>query len=163
MNYNDSKQMGIRIQTRGVTGILRDFVFEFDRGRNVQEVMRIKPSKNIIYYGNAHYQSANDQFIEFQDENGNRAGYFGRLVSGQGKKVLLSNSVSGSSFELNDEGYTTLHSPTGDFYIYLKEGAVFINDSRVQTQTFTTLQSPDGSTWKAEIDDSGTVSWVKRA
>jgi hypothetical protein len=161
MNYPDGKQMGIRIQARGA-GTLRDFVIDFNRGTGIQEVMRVKPDKDIIYRGNARYQSADDQIVEFQDANGNRVGYFGRIVSSPRKMVLLTNSVGGNSVELHDNGSTVFYSPTGDFYVYLDTGAMFVNDSRVQTQDFTTLKSPDGSIWKAEISDSGTVSWVKQ-
>lgn len=162
VNYPDGKQMGIRIQTRGPAGTLRDFVIDFNRGQGVYEAMRVKPDKDIIYHGNARYRSADDQIIEFQDINGNRAAYFGRKVSTPKKMVLLVNSVGGNSVELHDNGSTVFYSPSGDFYVYLDAGSMFVNDSRVQTQGYTTLKSPDGSIWKAEIDNSGTVTWVKQ-
>lgn len=98
--YTDSRQMGIRVQTRG--GTLRDFVLDFFDGANRKEALRIKPDRTQIM-----------------------------------------NGTSGAVFDMQSNGNMVYYAPTGDFYIYLDVGQVFINDLRVKLhRSGTTAQRP---------------------
>nr|MDD4711601.1 hypothetical protein [Eubacteriales bacterium] len=124
--YADSRQMGIRVQSRG-TGQLRDFVFDFNSGSGVFEVLRIRTNgiratKNIGIVNAA-------AGLELYTGEGELGGTVGR----KSDRLAIENPISGASFELFDVGYHQMYFPTGGLYIYLDEGSVYVNDVDVMS------------------------------
>lgn len=139
MNYEDAKQYGIRVQSRG-DGSLRDFVFDFYDGREYTEAIRITPDGETHFKNNLRLESALDQVIDFIDATGARRGYLGSVVETGDNKFVLLNRAGGNSFELFDNGEIVLYTATGDINFYTDgvgrlmyfNGEELMTSSRVQ-------------------------------
>lgn len=120
--YDDSRQMGIRVQSRG-SGQLRDFVFEFNDGVNgIKKALSIKPeylesSNNIVM------KRDGNKIIFFRDDLDNNFAQVGYLTG----RLNLSNLQSEASIEIFDNGYIQVYSPTSGVSMYL-DGDLSVND-----------------------------------
>ena len=132
MNYDDAKQYGIRVQSRG-NGELRDFVFEFSNGRTIEEAMRIKPDKDVQFNNNLRLMSSLDQILDFIDSSGARRGYIGSIAETDNKKIVVLNRIGANSIELFDNGEIVFYSESGDINFYTDAGVVQINGDEVET------------------------------
>lgn len=120
--YDDSRQMGIRIQSRG-SGVLRDFVFDFNNGQGVTETMRVTKEELRLKRGMSLQKDGNKLFL-LKSADGTVQGHIGRLAD----RTTMYNAVTETAFEMFDNGSTTFYSPSGDLYIYLDSGDVYVND-----------------------------------
>lgn len=125
--YSDSRQMGIRVQSRG--GVLRPFMFDFFDGVTRYFTLKIEPTRitalKPIYFPSDTLDSS-----------------VGRTTD----RLRLYNGKSGGTLDYKDDGTTVHYSPTGDYYVYLDAGAFYINDERAMTlKKGTTAQRPTGT------------------
>lgn len=137
--YRDSRQMGIRIQSRG-SGQLRDFVFDFNNGSGVNEVLRIR--NNGIKSKQNIGIAKDDAGIELYAEDGTYCGSIKRI----GERLVLNNPVSGSSIDFYDGGYNQMYFPQG-VYIYTDGDPLFFNDINIKL-----LAHPINSIYLSSVD-----------
>ena len=138
--YSDSRQMGVRVQTRG--GTLRDFVFDFFNGATRREAMRVTTDR-VKVMDILQLMGSGDKYVEFMNASGTRVGYFGRINNNMFRWI---NTVVGSSVELLDSGSMVFYTPSSDVYFYIDAGWMYVNDLRVQVERKgTTAQRPTGA------------------
>lgn len=119
--YGDSRQMGFRIQSRG-SGQLRNFVYEFNDGTGVKKALTV--NQNYIESNNDIIIRKNgNKLLFFRDNLGTNEAQVGYLTG----KITVSNLKSEASFEIHDDGYMQLYSPTSGVYMYI-EDSLYVND-----------------------------------
>ena len=126
--YNDSREMGVRVQSRG-TGELRDFVFQFNDGTGVTQTAKVSKDKFVVYKDlisthDIKIEKEGIKSISFYDALGNVESHIGRV----GDRLTLYNDISGLAFDFFDDGTSIFYSPSGDMLFYLETGDVYVND-----------------------------------
>ena len=165
--YSDSRQMGIRIQSRGA-GVLRDFVFDFNDGSGVFEVLRIR-TNGIRSTRNIGIVKENAA-VELYTADGIPAGTLKRV----GARLVLDNPISGVIIDFHDSGYNQAYLPDG-LYIYTDNDTVYLNDVAVKLLPYpvgaiylaavgTNPDSLFGGTWESITPPTGiSYAWKRTA
>ncbi|MEK5433914.1 hypothetical protein MKY88_24240 [Lysinibacillus sp. FSL R7-0073] len=169
--YEDSRKMGVRIQSRGA-GALRDFVFEFNDGNFIKEVFKIA-TNYVELQNDLKIKKDGRKIISFLDGNGALEYQVGKVSD----RFMVSNANNDASIEIFDNGYIKVYTPTS-VGLYTDD-MVYINDLPISTinsgsirpanpiigqqffdTTISKIISWNGSTW---LDNSEVVEPWKEA
>ncbi|MGG2085346.1 hypothetical protein [Lysinibacillus pakistanensis] len=151
--YEDSRKMGVRIQSRG-TGVLRDFVYEFSDGRTIKEVFKIA-ADYIELQNDLKIRKDGRKILNFLDSNGTLEYQVGKVSD----RFIVANTNNNASIEIFDNSYIKVYTPTS-VGIYTGD-MVYINDLPISTINSGSVRPDNPITGQQFFDTtlSKTISW----